>query len=96
MVDNRWIVSYNLQLATKYHTHINMEICLSISAIKYLYKYVYKGLDRATVVVERWADTPSLENNVQAVVANGELQNRDEIKTYLEGCYVYATLGHGT
>jgi hypothetical protein len=53
MVDNRWIVSYNLQLATKYHTHINVEICLSISVIKYLYKYVYKGLDRATAVVER-------------------------------------------
>jgi hypothetical protein len=59
MVDNRWIVPYNLHLATKYHTHINVEICLSISAIKYLYKYVYKGLDRATTVVKRWADTPS-------------------------------------
>jgi len=28
------------------------------------------------------------DNNVQAIVANGEWQNRDEIKAYLEGCYV--------
>jgi hypothetical protein len=65
-----------------------MEICSSISAVKYLYKYVYKGPDRATAVVERWVDTPSQENNSQAVIANAEWQNRDEIKAYLERCYV--------
>ncbi len=82
---------YNLHLATKYHAHINVEICLSISIIKYLYKYVYKGLDRAIVVVERQVDTLGQENNAQAVVANGEWQNLDEIKTYLEGRYVSAS-----
>ncbi len=91
MVDNWWIVSYNLHLATKYHAHINMEICSSISAVKYLYKYVYKGPDRATAVVERWVDTPSQENNPQEVIANVEWQNRDEIKAYLEGRYVSAS-----
>ncbi len=72
MVDNQWIVPYNLHLATKYHVHINVEICSSIFAVKYLYKYVYKGPDRATAVVERRADTLGQKNNVQAVVANGE------------------------
>ncbi len=91
MVDNRWIVPYNLHLATKYHGHINMEICSSISVVKYLYKYVYKGHDRAIVVVEKWVDTPGQENNAQAVVANGEWKNRDEIKAYLEGQYVFAS-----
>jgi hypothetical protein len=71
MVDNWWIVPYNLHLATKYHVHINVEICSSISAVKYLYKYVYKGHDRAIAVVKRRVDTPGHENNVQAVVANG-------------------------
>jgi hypothetical protein len=33
-------------------------------------------------------DTPSQENNSQAVIANAEWQNRDEIKAYLERCYV--------
>jgi hypothetical protein len=62
MVDNRSIVSYNFHLVTKYHTHINVEICSSISAVKYLYKYVYKGPNRATTVVQRLVDTPSQEN----------------------------------
>jgi hypothetical protein len=34
---------------------------------------------------------PGQENNVQAVVTNGEWQNRDEIKAYLEGRYVFAS-----
>jgi hypothetical protein len=63
VVDNWWIVPYNLHLATKYHAHINVEICLSISAVKYLYKYVYKGLDRAIAVVERRVDMLGQENN---------------------------------
>jgi len=82
---------YNLHLATKYHAHINVEICSSISAVKYLYKYVYKGPDRAIAVVERRANMPGQDNNAQAVVANGEWQNRNEIKAYLEGRYVSAS-----
>ena len=50
-LDNRWVVPYNPYLTTKYDCHINVEICLSITAIKYLFKYVYKGHDRATVEV---------------------------------------------
>ncbi len=90
-MDNQWIVPYNLHLATKYHAHINVEICLSIFAVKYLYKYVYEGLDRATVVVKRRVNMPGQDNKAQAVIANGEWQNRDEIKTYLEGHYVSAS-----
>ena len=44
-LDNRWVVSHNLYLATKYDAHINVEICSSIAAVKYLFKYVYKGHD---------------------------------------------------
>jgi hypothetical protein len=68
-----------------------MEICSSISTVKYLYKYVYKGLDHAIAVVERWVDMPSRENNAQVVVTNGEWQNHDEIKAYLEGHHVFAS-----
>jgi hypothetical protein len=83
----RIVEDYNSMVSA----HINMEICSSIYVVKYLYKYVYKGPNRATVVVERWVDTPSQENNPQAVIANAEWQNRDEIKAYLEGCYVFAS-----
>ncbi len=36
----------------RYQCHINVEVCSSITAVKYLYKYVYKGHDRALAVVQ--------------------------------------------
>jgi hypothetical protein len=41
-----WIVPYNPYLSTKYDCHLNVEVCSTIRAVKYLYKYVYKGHDR--------------------------------------------------
>ena len=46
---NRWVVPYNPYLLLKYNAHINVEICCTVSAVKYLYKYVYNGHDRAIV-----------------------------------------------
>ena len=34
-----------------FNCHINVEICSSIKAVKYLFKYIYKGHDRASVSV---------------------------------------------
>ena len=48
-LDNRYVVAYNPYLSTKYNAHINVEICSSIKSCKYLYKYVYKGPDMASV-----------------------------------------------
>jgi hypothetical protein len=56
-----------------------------------MYKYVYKGPDRAIVVVKRWVDTHGQENNAQAILANGEGQNRNDIKAYLGGRCVCAS-----
>lgn len=49
-IDNSWIVPYNAWLTTKYDAHINVGICNSVKAVKYLYKYVHKGHDRAKVL----------------------------------------------
>uniref|UniRef100_A0A0N4WDV7 Ribonuclease III n=1 Tax=Haemonchus placei TaxID=6290 RepID=A0A0N4WDV7_HAEPC len=46
--DNR-VVPYNQYLALRYSGHLNVEICGMIQAVKYMYKYVYKGPDRATL-----------------------------------------------
>ncbi|XP_028086421.1 uncharacterized protein LOC114287309 [Camellia sinensis] len=46
ILDNRWVVSYNPYLLAKYDCHINVEICSTIKAVKYLYKYIYKGHDK--------------------------------------------------
>jgi hypothetical protein len=34
-----------------FNCHINVEVCSSIKAVKYLYKYIYKGHDRASISV---------------------------------------------
>lgn len=43
--DNTHIVPFNLTLATEFDCHINVEICSSIKAIKYIYKYILKGIN---------------------------------------------------
>lgn len=37
--DNCWVVPYNPYLLRKFRSHINVEICASVQAIKYIYKY---------------------------------------------------------
>jgi hypothetical protein len=51
MYDNRWIVPYNPYLIRRYKAHINVEICITVQTIKYIYKYVYKGRDKAILKI---------------------------------------------
>ena len=51
-LDNSRVVPYNPYLTQKFGCHINVEVCSQIKACKYLYKYVYKGFDRAMTRVE--------------------------------------------
>lgn len=50
-MDNRWIVPYNPFLLLCYNCHINVEITSPLTAVKYPYKYVYKGHDMAAIAV---------------------------------------------
>ena len=52
IIDNAWVVSYNPALLMKYHCHLNVEYCGAVSAIKYLYKYMFKGTDRGCVEIK--------------------------------------------
>lgn len=54
--NNRWVVPYNPFLLQKYRCHINVEICATVQAVKYMNKYVYKGADRTTVEVSATDD----------------------------------------
>ncbi|KAG5512701.1 hypothetical protein RHGRI_038884 [Rhododendron griersonianum] len=46
MLDNRWVIPYNPYLLAMFDCHINVEVCSTIKAVKYLYKYIYKGHDK--------------------------------------------------
>ncbi len=80
-LDNRWVIPYNIKLVEKYNAHINVEICNSMLAVKYLYIYVYKGHDRATVSFSQSINRAGQE-------ATGTDESIDEIKMYLDARYV--------
>lgn len=61
-IDNSWVVPYNKYLSLKYDAHINVEICSKVEAVKYLFKYVYKGLDRASVRLSGSDDQATAQN----------------------------------
>ncbi|XP_027099304.1 uncharacterized protein [Coffea arabica] len=45
-LDNRWVVPYNPYLLSKFNCHLNVEVCSTVRAVKYIYKYIYKGHDK--------------------------------------------------
>lgn len=75
-LDNRRVVPYNKWLLLRYNAHMNVEICGFIEAVKYLFKYVYKGHDRAAL------------NIIQNVRGDGNVV--DEIREHLDARYVCA------
>ncbi|XP_028078844.1 uncharacterized protein LOC114280672 [Camellia sinensis] len=50
-VDNRDVVPYNAYLSKLFNCHINVEVCARMRCVKYIHKYIYKGYDRATMVL---------------------------------------------
>ena len=48
---NRWVVPYNSWLLKKSKCQLDVEICTSIKAVKYLYKYTFKGPDCANMEI---------------------------------------------
>ncbi len=72
---------HNVYLSTKYDAHINVEVCNNICVVKYLFKYVYKGHDCATVEISHESDNATEGNVIET----------DEIKKYLDYRYVSAS-----
>ena len=48
-LDNRYVVPYNPILCRLFDAHINLEVCVTVRAVKYLYKYIYKNVDFLSV-----------------------------------------------
>ncbi|CAH1430129.1 unnamed protein product [Lactuca virosa] len=77
-LDNRHVVVYKKDLLKRYQGHINVEWCNQASSIKYLFKYINKGLDRATLVV------------IQSNNEGGTDDSVNEIKEYYDCRYIFA------
>ncbi|KAK1378545.1 hypothetical protein POM88_025289 [Heracleum sosnowskyi] len=60
-IDNTFIVPYNRGLIVKYQAHINIEWCNQGQLIKYMFKYVTKGPDKATLAIEKANDANSVK-----------------------------------
>ncbi|XP_038720029.1 uncharacterized protein LOC120012664 [Tripterygium wilfordii] len=84
-LDNKHVVPHNVNLIVKYQAHINVEWCNRSRSIKYLFKYINKGPDRARAVIER---------GLQPITAVGGQQITsapvDEVKLYLDCRYLSA------
>nr|KAJ0201995.1 hypothetical protein LSAT_V11C600327630 [Lactuca sativa] len=76
-LDNRNVVPYNKYMLKRYQAHINVEWCNQGSSIKYMFKYINKGPDRAIIV-----DDINADSNHEKVV--------DEIKDYYDCRYISA------
>ena len=80
-LDNRCVVPYNPYLTKKYNAYINVEICSSINSCKYLYKYVYKGPDMASVALE------SQKENNDGIIDEIKKSVTSQFMTSSEGCW---------
>ncbi|XP_076944878.1 ATP-dependent DNA helicase PIF1-like [Bidens hawaiensis] len=78
-LDNRSVVPYNKKLLKRYQAHINVEWCNQGSSIKYLFKYINKGPDRATMY---FSNSGEDEKNTN--------RNVDEIKEFYDCRYISA------
>ncbi|XP_026459022.1 uncharacterized protein LOC113359644 [Papaver somniferum] len=105
-LDNRWVVPHNLDLLVRYDAHINVEVCNCRGvSIKYLFKYLHKGSDRVTAILETPAtkkkttndsdisDPKESTSNFSDTIApnNKPKPKFDEIKKYLDCRYLSAS-----
>ncbi|XP_053213304.1 uncharacterized protein LOC128396721 [Panonychus citri] len=74
-VNNAFVVPYNVFLLQYFRCHINVEICCTVQATKYLHKYLYKGYD---------------QSNFQ-LTENGDRIDYDEIANFLKSRFVGST-----
>jgi hypothetical protein len=83
-MNDGWVVPYNPASSAKYNCHINVEICCGIQHyVKYCYKYMTKGIDKASVTLHRIDDEidDGAMNTCSPVLI-------DEVQKYIDSRYV--------
>jgi hypothetical protein len=75
---DQFVVPYNPWILMMFNAHCNVQVCCSKACIGYLYKYVFKGVDRAAMGFQR------IDKDT------GEVEKSDKLQEYLDGRYVSA------
>ena len=96
-LDNGWVVPYNLVVLKRFRAHINVEWCNKTHLIKYLFKYITKGPDRARAVIETFGAGASCSDSHgeaisslgdQPVNAQKHPDDVDEVREYIDCRYL--------
>ncbi|CAI9299221.1 unnamed protein product [Lactuca saligna] len=75
--DNGYVVSYNKRLCSRFDAHINVEYCGWNMVIKYLFKYISKGVDRVRFTLQTSEANTTTSSSTIPVAVN-------EIKSFLD------------
>ncbi|XP_066391946.1 uncharacterized protein [Miscanthus floridulus] len=97
-LDNEWVVPYNMTLLKRFRAHINIEWCNKTHLIKYLFKYITKGPDRAKAVIETCApnvagdsshaEVDSSYHSAQPLDSQRQTEDVDEVREYIDCRYL--------
>nr|VDD08033.1 unnamed protein product [Brassica oleracea] len=83
-LDNTFVVPHNIDLLKKYEVHINVEWCNRTSAVNYLFKYITKGVDRATTVIEKGNTTSTSDATASGGSKERVIKHQNEIQEYID------------
>ena len=80
VINNGYVVPYNAGLLLRYNCHLNVEVCSTVKAVKYIYKYIYKGPDRAMFELQKQQENKENKD-----------KTHDEIQRHINGRYISST-----
>jgi hypothetical protein len=66
--EDRWVASYMPCLTELLDCHVNVDVCFTVNVFMYLFKYLFKGPDRAKFTVRSGDQVDQQQDEVQDYV----------------------------
>ncbi|XP_057329886.1 uncharacterized protein LOC130670495 [Microplitis mediator] len=89
--DNQYVVPYNRTFLLTFNCHINVEVVSSVKVVKYLYKYVYNGHDKAPVTINgslHSSNANATQNTRHPQNESDVVVTHDGIRDFVDARYV--------